>query len=205
VLINISGSVNDIDLNSPKPVEMYVGGNIIDSSAAILQLLASDTSVISAGGEILDHSGYALLTLPVGETPNFEALLTVASPWLNAISLLPVESPLGIPTIANPNYNPVLANQELDFAYNAASGTLKYPGIMSQAVEQALLGRKSTRRPSLTRPIRCRAIQLPGRGNSRLTRRPLTLGTARGLPPWDLTGNQCLRATRPAARTWTSP
>jgi len=143
VEINISGSVSDINLNSPKSVKMYVTGNITDSSATIQQLLPTDTSIISAGGQILDHSGYALLTLTLGETPNFNALTAVASPWLNAITLLPVVSDIGIPTIPNPNLNPVLQNQELNFTYDAASGTLKYPGIMSLAVEQALLAMRN--------------------------------------------------------------
>jgi len=130
VLVNISGSVSDFTLYSPKPVEMYVTGNLIDSSATIKNLHPTDTSIISVGGEILDHSDYVILTLPPGETPNFNALDQVA-----AIQLFGQNGVV----VGNPNLNPVLANQELSFAYDAASGTLKYNGIMSAAVEQALL------------------------------------------------------------------
>jgi filamentous hemagglutinin family protein len=137
VLINISGSVSDFTLVSPKPVEMYVAGNIIDSSAAIENLHPTDTTIISAGGEILDHSSYVILTLPPGETPNFNALDAVEDPYLNAITLVPTLSSYGVPTIPNPNYNPIFNN--ISFAYDAASRSLLYEGIMSQSLEAALL------------------------------------------------------------------
>ena len=87
---------------------MYVTGNIIDSSAAIENLHPTDNTIISAGGEILDHSSYVILTLPPGETPNFNALDAVEDPYLNAITHLPVPSQTGVPTIPNPNYNHAL-------------------------------------------------------------------------------------------------
>ena len=130
VLINISGSVSDFALYSPKPVEMYVTGNIIDSSATIENLRPTDTTVISAGGEILDHSSYVILTLPSGVTPDFNALDEIAVPTIT----LP-----GNEVISNPNLNPALYNEQNQFTYDPASGGLRYSGVMSGAVEQALL------------------------------------------------------------------
>jgi filamentous hemagglutinin family protein len=143
VLINITGSVSDFSLESPKPVEMYVTGNIIDSSAVIKNLSPSDISVISAGGQILDHSDYVILNLPSGETPNFNALDQVADLDINAITLQPTQNTVGIPTIPNPNLNPTLENQQNQFSYDASTGSLKYQGFMSLAVEQALLSMKT--------------------------------------------------------------
>ncbi len=137
VLINISGSVSDFSLVSPKAVQMYVAGNIIDSTASIVNLHPTDTSIISAGGQILDHSSYVILTLPPGETANLSALNAVEDPYLNAITLQPVLSPVGIPTIPNPNYNPVFNN--IGFTYDAATRTVLFSGMMSSTVETALL------------------------------------------------------------------
>jgi filamentous hemagglutinin family protein len=137
VLINISGSVSDFTLYSPKPVQMYAARNIIDSSAVIENLRPTDTTTISAGGEILNHSSFVILTLPAGETPDFSALDAIQDPYLNAITLVPVNSQYGVPTIPNPNYNPALNGITVN--YDATTRTLVYEGIMSQAQETALL------------------------------------------------------------------
>ncbi len=140
VRINISGSVSDIVLDSPKPVEMYVAGNIIDSSATIINLRPSDQTVISAGGEILDHSSYVILPLPVGEAPDFTALNQFVDPYLNAITQVPVLINNGsIPIIPNPDFSATLAPLAGAFTYNAASKTLLFSGIMQQNEETALL------------------------------------------------------------------
>ena len=139
MLINISGSVSDINFDFPKPLEMYVGGNIIDSTAIIQNLHPTDTSVISAGGEILDHSNYVILTLPSGETPDFNALDQFTDTYLNAFTLLPAENTFGIVAIPNPNLIPALANLETRFDYLPATGSLLFKGVLSLAAEQALL------------------------------------------------------------------
>ncbi|MGO8697777.1 MAG: filamentous hemagglutinin N-terminal domain-containing protein [Limisphaerales bacterium] len=137
VLIDISGSISDFTLYSPKPVEMYVAGNMIDSTASIENLRPTDTTTISAGGQILDHSSYVILTLPPGEPPNFNALASVEDPYLNAITLLPVLTPENLAVIPNPNYNPTFNG--ITFSYDAASRSLLYSGIMSSALKSALL------------------------------------------------------------------
>jgi filamentous hemagglutinin family protein len=137
VLINISGSVSDLTLVSPKPVEMYVTGNIIDSIASIENLRPTDATVISAGGQIFDHSSFVILPLPAGETPDFAALASVEDPYLNAITLAPTLSSYGIPTIPNPNYNSIFYG--ITFTYDAATRNVLYSGIMSSALEAALL------------------------------------------------------------------
>jgi filamentous hemagglutinin family protein len=130
VLINISGSVSDFNLYSPKSVQMYAAGNIVDSSATILNLRPTDTTIISAGGEILDHSSYVIVTLPFGEKPDFTALDQIAEPTI------PGPGNIQIP---NPNLNYTLYNQENEFVYDPTTGSLRYQGVMSSQVEQALL------------------------------------------------------------------
>jgi filamentous hemagglutinin family protein len=130
VRINISGSISDFSLYSPKAVQMYAGGNIIDSSVSALNLHPSDTTIISAGGEILDHSDYVIVTLPFGEKPDFTALDQIAEPTIPGPGDIPVPNP-------NLNYN--LYNQQNLFTYDPKTGSLKYEGVMSLQVEQALL------------------------------------------------------------------
>ena len=137
VLINISGSISDLTLYSPKPVEMSAANNIVDSGAVIENLRPTDTTTISAGGEILDHSSYVILTLPAGETPDFSALAEVEDPYLNKFTLVPTQGGPGVPIIANPNYNS--AFQGITVNYSAATSTLVYEGKMSQAQETAFL------------------------------------------------------------------
>jgi filamentous hemagglutinin family protein len=141
--ISISGSMSDIAITSPKAVEIYVTDNIIDCSASIRNLHSTDTSIISAGGEILDHSDYVIVTLPSGETPNFTALAQVADPYLNAFTLQPVANAYGILTIPNPNFIKALEPVDGLITYNSAAGGLAYRGVMSLAVEQALLSMKT--------------------------------------------------------------
>jgi hypothetical protein len=130
VFINIAGSVSDFTLYSPKAVEMFVAGDLTDSSAEIENLRPTDTSLISVGGQILDHSTYVIINLPSGEIPNFNALEQVANLFIPGpgLSLLP-----------NPNLIPALSEAGSQFLYDPASGSLKYSGIMPLAVEQALL------------------------------------------------------------------
>jgi hypothetical protein len=133
VLINISGSVSDFSLFSPKPVEMYVTGNLIDSSATIENLRPTDTTLISVGGEILDHANYVIVTLPAGETPDFTSLDQVSAPYL--------VGPFNF-IIPNPNLIPALASVSTLFNYDPTTGNIRYEGVMPAAVEAALLSMK---------------------------------------------------------------
>jgi trimeric autotransporter adhesin len=139
--IDISGSVSDLVLDSAKPVEMFVAGNLVDSSATILNLRPADTTVISVGGELLDHSDFVILSLPTGVAPNFNALDSVAEPTVIG---------LGNTILDNPNLNLTLENQENQFTYDPATGGLKYEGVMSSAVEQALLAMTTPFLPAAT-------------------------------------------------------
>jgi filamentous hemagglutinin family protein len=130
VLINVSGSVDNLTLDSPKPVEMYVTGNIVDSSANIQNLHPSDITTISAGGQILEQDNFVISQLQPGQTPNFNALNQVSQPT--------VVGPNGI-LIPNPNLNYNLYNIQTSFTYNQATGSLLFFGPMSVAQENALL------------------------------------------------------------------
>jgi filamentous hemagglutinin family protein len=145
VLIDISGSVSDFNLDSPKPVEMFVAQNLIDSSASIANLHPTDTSILSVGGQILDYADYVIVTLPSGQAPNFAALDAISAPFVNILTSLPDLTPNVNPNLAvpNPNLNPTLQNQQNLFKYDPTSGGLEYQGVMSLGVEQALLAMKT--------------------------------------------------------------
>lgn len=130
VLINISGSVDNITLDSPKPVEMSVTGNIVNCAANIQNLRPTDTTTISAGGQIIDQDNFVIAQLQPGQTPNFNALNQVSQPT--------VTGPDGI-IIPNPNLNYNLYNIQGSFTYNPATGSLLYLGTMTIAQENALL------------------------------------------------------------------
>ncbi len=57
-MINISGSVENLILNLPKPLQMYVTGDIVNSGASIQNLHSTDVSTISAGGQIIDEDNF---------------------------------------------------------------------------------------------------------------------------------------------------
>jgi filamentous hemagglutinin family protein len=130
VLINISGSADNLTLNSPKPVEMHVTGDIVNCGANIQNLHSTDTTTISAGGQIVDQDNFVIAQLQSGQTPNFTALNEVSQPT--------IISPQGI-VLPNPNLNYNLYNIQTSFNYNAATGSLVFFGVMSVAQENALL------------------------------------------------------------------
>jgi filamentous hemagglutinin family protein len=130
VLINISGSVENLTLDSSKPVEMYAAGNIVDCGANIQNLGPADTTTISAGGEIVDHEDFVVAQLQPGQTPNFAALDQVSEPVL--------PGPGGI-LIQNPNLNGTLENIQANFTYDRATGTLLFLGVLTALQEKALL------------------------------------------------------------------
>ncbi len=130
VLINISGSVNGIVLNSPKPVEMYVIGDIVNSGANIQNLRPTDITTISAGGQIIDQDNFVIAQLQPGQTPNFTALNDVSQPTIiNADGVV----------LSNPDLNYNLYNIQTSFTYNQGTGSLVFFGPMTQVQENALL------------------------------------------------------------------
>jgi hypothetical protein len=141
VQINISGSISGFTLVSPKPVQMYVTDNIVNSGAITQNLHPTDTTTISAGGEILNYSSYVIVTLANGQMPNFNALNQVSEPYI-----LDANSN----SIPNPNLIPVLENQQNQFSYDPSSGSLLYLGTMSAAVESALLAMPAPFVPATT-------------------------------------------------------
>ncbi len=130
VLINISGSAANLILDSPKPVEMYVTGDIVDCGANIQNLRPTDTSTISAGGQIVDRDNFVISQLQPGQIPNFNALNEVSQPT--------IIGPDGL-VIPNPNLNYNLYNIQTSFVYNQTTGSLRYFGVMTAAQESALL------------------------------------------------------------------
>jgi hypothetical protein len=194
VLINITGSVSDFALNSPKPVEMFVGGNLTDSSAEIVNLRPTDSSLISVGGELLDHSSFVLLDLPTGVVPNFDALDQVAQPTFPGFNNTVID---------NPNLNLTLENQQSQFVYDPASGGLRYSGVMSSAVEQALLSMTTPFLPAaLVRQIYTQSqtesgsgiagYSVAGPGAFRIEAGSIDLGNSEGIVSFGVSGNQAL-------------
>ena len=73
-LIEINGSIYNFYVDSSKPLKMYAVGDIQDSAASIQNLHPSDTSIISAGGQIIQQVNFAVIKLQPGDTPNLSAL-----------------------------------------------------------------------------------------------------------------------------------
>jgi filamentous hemagglutinin family protein len=194
VLINISGSVSDFVLSSPKAVEMTVGQNLIDSSATILHLHPTDVTSFSVGGEILDHSSFVLVTLPTGVLPNFAALDNVSEEF--------IAGP-GNELVPNPNWNPLLGGQQAQFSYDAATGGLRYSGFMSSAVENALLSMTVPFLPaSVIEQIYAQsqletispgqAYAVAGPGTFRINAGSIDLGNSSGIVSLGISGYQAL-------------
>jgi filamentous hemagglutinin family protein len=139
VLLSISGSIENLNIFSPKPMDMYVAGNIIDCNFSMKNLRPSDTSIISVGGEVYTDSANVLLTLPSGETPNFNALALVSANVVSASTGAPEVLPVGDLVLPNPNAIPALEGHYNDFAYDAASRTILFNGKMPLSEETALL------------------------------------------------------------------
>jgi filamentous hemagglutinin family protein len=129
-LINISGSVENLILNSPKPVEMYVTGDIVNSGANIENLHPTDVTMISAGGQIIDQDNFVIAKLQPGQTPNFTALNVVSQPTV-------IDQYGNV--IANPSLDYTLYNIQTSFDYNQKTGSMVFFGVMTPAQEQALL------------------------------------------------------------------
>jgi filamentous hemagglutinin family protein len=194
VLINISGSVSDFGIDSPKAVEMYAAGNIVDSYALIQNLHPSDTTVLSAGGEILDHSSFVIVALPPGEKPDFTALELVSEQFLPGS---------GFVQINNPNLNPTLLNEQNQFTYDRTTGSLKFSGPMSSAVEQALLSMSTPFLPAasiesiyaqslLESPGLSAGYQVAGPGTFRINAGSIDLGNGTGLVSLGIDGYAAL-------------
>jgi len=194
VFINVSGSVSDFTLYSPKAVEMLVADNMIDSSAVIENLRPTDTSLISVGGEILDHSSYVILNLPSGETPDFTELNEVSAPTIT--------TPQGV-VLPNPNLIPALNGANGQFLYDQSSGSLKYAGVMSSAVEQALLALPTPFLPAaiiesiytqsqLESPATQLGIAVTGPGTLRINAASLDLGNSAGVSSLGITSSPAL-------------
>jgi hypothetical protein len=145
VMINISGSISDLTLFSPKPVEMYAAVNINNTSANIVNLNPSDTTSISAGGEIFNQDDNVILNLPAGEQPDFAALAQYEDQYLNPFTGLPSSQQVGPVSVRNPTFNSsfITAGGTVGsvFKYDPATGQVSYTGnsAISSATEQALL------------------------------------------------------------------
>ena len=137
VMINLSGSSasgtfaseENLTLDSCKPAQIVVAGDIIDCAAKIQNLNPGDITTMSAGGQIVNYNSFVVVQLQAGDVPNFAALDQVINPT--------VLVPGGM--IPNPDFNPTLALLSSRFYYSEASGTLLFAGAMSVAQERALL------------------------------------------------------------------
>jgi len=131
-VINVSGPIDDFYVDSPKPLEMHADGNIVNSSANILNLRPSDISSISAGGEIMDQVNFVAVKLQAGAKPNLSALTEAATQLITL--------PDGT-VVQNPSYNAILAPLIGSF-YPSSGGLVFYNPIqpqMSLAQYNALL------------------------------------------------------------------
>jgi filamentous hemagglutinin family protein len=159
VLIDISGSMENLNLITAQATELTVAGDIINSGFAGQNLQANDGTSIRVAGQIYDQSAYAFVTLsqaipslsasdlPPGTASSWDDIFTAA---LNSatIATLPVPN---LPVAQWAGY--VLRSASLfpyateqgqlvglnpGFVYNPATGQLGFGGPMAQSVLSAL-------------------------------------------------------------------
>jgi filamentous hemagglutinin family protein len=88
VVINISGSMETLNLFTTKETQITVGGNMTDCGFSGQNLNASDITSITVGGEINNPSQYAFVqTDPISGLPAADVLPGLANSW-NTIFLL---------------------------------------------------------------------------------------------------------------------
>jgi len=159
VLINISGSMENLNLITAQATELTVAGNIINSGFAGQNLQANDGTSITVTGQIYDQSAYTFVTLPQaipslsaadlppGTSSSWDDIFTAA---LNPAAIATLQVP-NLPVAQWASY--VLRSASLfpyateqgqlvglnpGFVYNPATGQLGFGGPMAQSVLSAL-------------------------------------------------------------------
>ncbi len=127
VRIDVSGTVEDINLISSKPVAMTVGRDILNSSVQAQNFRATDQTSISAGGRIASRNYYSFVALDVSApAPDFTVFERAA---------IPAEQE-GVAATAD---SAIAALSRL-FTYNPETRMLGVAGKLSASTRDLLLG-----------------------------------------------------------------
>jgi hypothetical protein len=120
VVIDVSGSISDVRLISPKPAEIKAAGDIVNCSLVAENLRDTDSTVLDAGGSIRDRNYYTFVKLTgTALPPDFDLINLLVDEMLNP----------------DPNARGLLSR----FVYDSATQTLGFGGRMSAEDRTTLL------------------------------------------------------------------
>jgi filamentous hemagglutinin family protein len=139
VFINISGSMENLNLFTTKETQITVGGNMLNCGFSGQNLNASDITSITVGGEILNPSQYAFVdTAPISGLPAADVLPGQANAW-NTIFLMAL-NPSVMATLQVPSASIVSPSQWFSYILNQASlfgATINSSGVLGLATPNA--------------------------------------------------------------------
>jgi filamentous hemagglutinin family protein len=154
VLINILGSMENLNLITSMQTELTVGGNMMNCGFSGENLHSGDVTSITVAGQIYNQGSYSFVTLPLAipEIPAADLPPDTANTWYDIFSL--ALNPQEIENLMLPNdllasqwasyvyQNAALfprgASANPGFVYNPATGQLGFNGQMSGQVQSEL-------------------------------------------------------------------
>lgn len=147
VVLNISGSMENLNLITSEATQITVGGNMMNCGFSGQNLNPTNVSSITVAGQIYNQSAYSFVTLtsvipslpatdlPTGYTNSWSSIFTLA---LNPSTIANLPVPTGISSSQWAAY--AMQNAALfpsgnpGFIYNPAAGQLGFAGPMSSLV-----------------------------------------------------------------------
>lgn len=160
VFIDISGSMENLNLITARETQITVGGDMINCGFSGQNLHSSDITSITVAGQIYNQSAYAFVAVPtISGVPITDLPAGTASSWddvfflaLNPAAVASLQVPVYITPAQWLNYvlqnaalfphtiqNGQLIGVDPGFVYNPTTGQLGFGGPMTQSVESALL------------------------------------------------------------------
>ncbi len=150
-VINISGTMENVILQTSKKTEITVGGDLIDCSFSGQNLRADDVTSINVAGRIYNEGSFnwVYLSQPIQNVPLTDLPPNTIVNWQTALSLAvdPAKiATLTIPASVDSSQYAGYVNQVLlfgnslqsSFAYNPTTQRLTFVGSMSPTVRAAL-------------------------------------------------------------------
>src|SRR5581483_7953528 len=186
-VISASGSIENFFIDSPKELQMTAAQDIVNSGASVQHLHAGDSTLISAGGQILQYGSSVIVQLQPGDAPNFAVLNQVSLPFFTL--------PDGT-EVANPKFNAAAAAFQYSFNYDPSSHTLVLQGPMSVAQAAALaqigflnsVDLASVQQASQNETAANEVFQVAGPGTLAIRAGSITLGNEGGIVSQGIAG-----------------
>ncbi len=151
VLVNISGSMSGITLQTTKATQITVAGDMTGCSFYGQNLHASDVTSIDVTGQIFNPGSFNYVTLNQGiqNVPLTDLPLNLLNNWQTALTLAVDPARIAaqsIPAGVSPSQYATYINQDLlfgtslqaSFAYDPTTQRLTFIGSMSQTILNAL-------------------------------------------------------------------